>query len=275
MLTAHLRRLARGVQHDLWPTAERAVLQELEQRAAHEPRRTAGRIAIAPYEFEYADAMTAWPQWDDIFVRHSLAFETGLPQPRILDCGANIGLASLYFKQQFPNARITAFEADPSLAALCRRNLASNGVDDVEVRDAAIWTSAGTVEFVCEGSDSGAIAALEPSVTGANTRVPAERLYDWLNEAVDLLKLDIEGAEVPVLSDCRDRLHNVRAMTIDLHEFNTARRQTGALFDLLAGAGFTFDMRDLVPLPWRGTRRDSPFANASPVWVATVRAWRS
>ena len=275
MLTAHLRRLARGVQHDLWPTAERAVLQELEHRAAHEARRTAGRIAIAPYEFEYVDAMTAWPQWDDIFVRHSLAFETRLPQPRILDCGANIGLASLYFKRQFPDARITAFEADPSLAALCRRNLARNGVDDVEVRGAALWTSAGTVEFVCEGSDSGAIAVLEPSVSGASTRVPAERLYDWLNESVDLLKLDIEGAEVPVLSDCRDRLHNVRAMTIDLHEFNTSRRQTGALFDLLAGAGFTFDMRDLVPLPWRATRRDSPFATASPIWVATVRAWRS
>jgi FkbM family methyltransferase len=275
MLTTHLRRLARGVQHDLWPTPEHAVLQELEHRATHDARRTSGRIAIAPYEFEYADAMTAWPQWDEIFVRYSLAFETAIPQPRILDCGANIGLASLYFKRQFPNARITAFEADPALAAVCRRNLASNGVDDVEVRDTAIWTSAGTVEFVCEGSDSGAIAALKPSVTGANTEVPAERLYDWLNESVDLLKLDIEGAEAPVLSDCRDRLHNVRAMTIDLHEFNATCRQTGTLFDLLAGAGFTFDMRDLVPLPWRGARRDSPFANASPVWVATVRAWRS
>jgi FkbM family methyltransferase len=275
MLTTHLRRLVRGVQHDLWPTPEYAVLQELEHRATQEARRTPGRIAVARYELEYADAMTAWPQWDEIFVRDSLAFETGAPQPRILDCGANIGLATLYFKRQFPNARITAFEADPSLAAICRRNLASNGIDDVEVRDTAIWTSGGTVEFVCEGSDSGAIAALELSVTGPNAQVPAERLYDWLNEPVDLLKLDIERAEVPVLNDCRDRLHNVRAMTIDLHEFNTARRETGTLFDLLAGTGFMFDMRDLVPLPWRGARRASPFTNASPIWVATVRAWRS
>ena len=113
------------------------------------------------------------------------------------------------------------------------------------------------------------------AVTGANMQVPAERLYDWLNEPVDLLKLDIEGAEVAVLSDCRDRLCNVRSMTIDLHEFNTTHRQTGSLFDLLGGAGFTFDMRDLVPLPWRGSQPDSPFSNAAPVWVATVRAWRN
>ena len=274
MLTTHLRRLACGVQHDLWPTAERAVLQELERRVGSEARRTPGRIAIAPYEFEYADAMTAWPQWDDIFVRSSLAFDASTPQPRILDCGANIGLASLYFKRQFPDARITAFEADPSLAAICRRNLSANDADDVDVHATAIWTSAGTVEFVCEGSDSGAIAALEPSIAGARTRVPSERLYDWLNEPGDLLKLDIEGAEVTVLNDCGDRLRNIHAMAIDLHEFNPARRQTGALFDLLSDAGFTFDMRDLVPLTWRGSRGDAPFSNAAPVWVATVRAWR-
>ena len=275
MLTTHLRRLARGVQHDLWPTAERAVLHELERRAGSEARRTPGRIAMPPYEFEYADAMTAWPQWDDIFVRSSLAFDAPAQRPRILDCGAHIGLASLYFKRQFPDASITAFEADPSLAAMCRRNLSANGVDDVDVHSTAIWTSAGTVEFVCEGSDSGAIAALEPSVAGATTRVPAERLYDWLNERVDLLKLDIEGAEVPVLTDCGHRLRNVHAMTIDLHEFNPARRQTGALFDVLADAGFTFDLRDVVPLTWRGSGGNAPFSNAAPVWVATVRAWRS
>jgi len=274
MLASHLRRFARGVQHDLWPTPERAVLQELELRSKREPRRTPGRISIAPYRFEYADAMSAWPQWDDIFVRSSLAFETHVQEPRILDCGANIGLASLYFKRRYPKARITAFEADPSLAALCRRNLALSGSSDVEVRDAAAWVGAGTVEFVCEGADSGAIASFDPALVGTKAWVPSERLRDRLDEPVDLLKLDIEGAELPVLDDCRGRLDNVRAMTIDLHEFNPAKRQTGAVLDLLVKAGFAFDMRDLTPLPWRGARVESPFSNACPVWVATVRAWR-
>jgi FkbM family methyltransferase len=274
MLASHLRRFARGIQHDLWPSPDHAVLHELERRSKVEPRRTPGHISIAPYEFEYADAMTAWPQWDDIFIRSSLAFETRVQEPRILDCGANIGLASLYFKRRFPRARITAFEADPSLAVMCRRNLALSGVPDVEVRDAAAWVGAGMVEFVCEGADSGAIASLDPALTGAKASVPSERLRDWLDEPVDLLKLDIEGAELPVLEDCRERLHNVRAMTIDLHEFNPARRQTGVVFDLLADAGFVFDMRDLVPLPWRRSRVDSPFSNAAPVWVSTVRGWR-
>ena len=274
MLTSHLRRFARGVQHDLWPTPEEAVLQELERRASREARRTPGRISIAPYTFEYADAMSAWPQWDDIFVHDSLAFETETRAPRILDCGANIGIASIYFKRRYPQARITAFEADPSLAAMCQRNLAANGIADVEVKASAVWTANGTIEFVCEGTDSGAVASLETSVTGARRQVPAERLRDWLNDPIDLLKLDVEGAELAVLQDCRDRLQAVRAITIDLHEFNPARRQTGEVFELLASAGFLFDMRALAPLPWRAAPSASPFRNASPVWVATVRAWR-
>lgn len=273
-LLSHFRRFARDVQHDIWPTPELAVRQELERRAAREPRRTPGQIAIGPYRFEYADAMSAWPQWDDIFVHRSLAFDAREPRPRILDCGANIGLASIAFKQRYPHARITAFEADPSLAAMCRRNLAANGAADVDTRDAAVWTSNGSLEFVCEGADSGAIASLAPSVAGPKATVAALRLFDWLNEPIDLLKLDIEGAELAVLDDCRERLHHVAAMTIDLHEFDPVTRQTGAIFELLAGAGFQFDMRGLVPLPWRAPRSESPFPDSSPVWVATVRAWR-
>ena len=104
--------------------------------------------------------------------------------------------------------------------------------------------------------------------------VPAVRLFDWLDEPIDLLKLDVEGAELPILEDCRERLHNVRAVSIDLHEFNPGRRQTGAVFDLLASAGFQFDMRCLVPLPWRMANVASPFPDPAPVWVATIRAWR-
>jgi len=250
------------------------VLQQLERRARDEPRRTHGRIAIPPYRFEYADAMSTWPQWDEIFIHQSLAFTTSLPEPRILDCGANIGLASLYFTRRYPRAKVTAFEADPRLAEICRGNLALSGVTRVDVKEAAVWTGEGTLDFVCEGTDSGAIASLQQPIEGTLARVPSVRLRDWLDEPVDLLKLDIEGAEFPVLDDCRDRLQNIRGMVIDLHEFDPARRQTGAVFDLLADAGFLFDMRSVAPLPWRASEAQSPFADASLAWATTVRAWR-
>ncbi len=177
-------------------------------------------------------------------------------------------------RQRYPRATITAFEADPVLAAICRRNLAANAAADVDVQAAAVWTADGDIEFICEGADSGAIASLDPPVLGEKQVVPAVRLRDRLREPIDLLKIDIEGAEVPVLEDCRAALHTVRNMVIDLHEFDPARRRTGQLFDLLAAAGFAFDIRSLSPLPWRAPHVQSPFPDPSPVWAVTVRAWR-
>jgi FkbM family methyltransferase len=274
-LITPIRRLVRDVQRDLWPTPEHAVLQELERRAQRDPRRTAGEISIAPYGFEYADAMSAWPQWDDVFVRRRLAFETSAPVPRIIDCGANIGLVSLFYLRQYPHAKLTAIEADPALAAICARNLARSCSTQFDLAAAAAWTANGESEFICEGSDSGTLASLGSSVTGASRTVPTVRLRDYLDDAVDLLKIDIEGAELPVLEDCADRLDRVRALAIDVHEFDPERRQTGAIVDLLVRAGFTFGMSNLCPLPWRSPQSTSPFPDAAAVWVVEIFAWRA
>jgi FkbM family methyltransferase len=273
-LYQHARRIAGGLKREAFPTRERALLQRLERSAFRYPRYTPGHVAAGPYRIEYADAMSVWPQWDDIFLHDVLAFDTQAAAPRIIDCGANVGIASLYYKRRYPRARITAFEADPQLAAICRRNLEGNGSADVEVLASAAWITDGEVEFVAEGSDSGAIAALEPSVNGRRVVVPTARLRRWLDETIDLLKIDIEGAELPVLDDCRDRLQNVRTLLIDLHEFDPRRRQTGALFQLLTDAGFVFDIKNLASLPSRAPQLGSPFTQPAPTWAVLVRAWR-
>ena len=274
-LTSQLRRVAGGIRRELWASPERRMLRRLEQEFGRAPRYTRGAVAVGPYNLEYADAGSVWPQWEDIFLHGALDFTAGGATPRILDCGANVGIASLYFKRRYPRARITAFEADPNLAAMCRRNLQANSASDVDVQASAVWIENGRIEFVAEGSDSGAIASLDPSAAGQRIAVPAVRLRDWLDEPIDLLKLDIEGAELAVLQDCRDVLHQVRNVTIDLHEFDPAHRQTGDVFRLLTDAGFTFDMKSLVSLPSRTPDLRSPFPKPAPVWAALVRAWRS
>lgn len=50
----------------------------------------------------------------EIFIRGEYFFETEKTAPVILDCGANIGLATLFFKRIYPKARITCGEADPT-----------------------------------------------------------------------------------------------------------------------------------------------------------------
>jgi hypothetical protein len=80
-------------------------------------------------------------------------------------------------------------------------------LDGVDVRNAAVWTSNDTKPFWTEGGASGRLAA--GSSPGSFMTVPAVRLRDAIDRHVDLLKLDIEGAEGEKLEDCADRLADV------------------------------------------------------------------
>jgi len=275
-----MRRAASAIKRQLNPTPEVAAWQHAEAVSATVPRRTPGRITLLDYEIEYADLLSFCPQFHEIFVDRGLEFQTAKASPRILDCGANIGAASLFFKRQYANARITAYEADPALCAMTRRNLERNGAADVDVVQAALWTSTGDVTFLAEGSDSGMIGELPGAGQGLAAKtvtVPSLRLRDVLAaDRVDLLKLDIEGAEGAVLDDCAPVLDRVDAIVMDLHEFDPRDRQSPRVFECLSRAGFVYSVDDLLLQDWRTplASANSPFPKVPLVWTMTVRAWR-
>jgi FkbM family methyltransferase len=274
-----VRRKAGAISRRLFEPPEQAAWRRAWHRAETTPRFTHGRIRMMEYDLEYSDLLSFCPQWQDIFVRRALDFESASAAPRILDCGANIGVASLFFRRRYPRARITAYEADPALFTLLNANLAANGADPIERHNAAVWTSAGTLRFRSEGSDSGMIESLPGAVDGDSVVVPSIRLHDILaaETVVDLLKLDIEGAEDAVLADCEPVLDRVRALVMDLHEFDPRLRQAPRVLELLTRSGFTYAIDAFVPLTWREpvARGDAPFPGKALTWAMTVRAWRT
>jgi FkbM family methyltransferase len=275
------RRMAGAMWRRAFPTPVEAARRRIERLAGVTPRRTGGRVQLLEFDLAFADAGSLAAQWQDIFVRQSLRFTPAGAAPRILDCGANVGLASLYFKHQWPAARITAFEPDPAIASLLRGNLQRNGAADIEVVQAAAWRAHERLTFMSEGTDSGTLApthsdALASDVEPAAIQVEAVRLRDWLASApVDLLKLDIEGAELDVLSDIESVLPGVAALHVEVHDFNPARRLLPQCLSILDRAGFVTAIGSVMPVTWRSwPQAHSPFPGAVPGWISVVRAWR-
>ncbi len=274
------RRGAGAVYRQFFPTPETAAWRHAQQRAGAMPRYTPGSIRMLDYELEYSDLLSFCPQWHDIFIDGALEFCTASAAPRILDCGGNVGLASLFFKRRFPQARITAYEADPKIFAMLKNNLAANRASDIEAVHAAVWTTTGRVTFRAEGSDSGMISTLAGAVDATAIDVPSLRLRDVIADEVDgridLLKLDIEGAEDAVLADCEPVLSRIGAIVMDLHEFTPADRQTPRVLERLTRNGFIYTVDELVPQPWRPpvAPPTAPFPGKALVWSMTVRAWR-
>lgn len=271
-----VRGIAGRVKRAMFPTPEVAAWRHACEVAARVPRHQPGRIDLGGYDIAYTDLLTLCPQWHDFFIDGVLRFESPGTSPRILDCGANVGLASLYFKRLYPQARITAFEADPGIAAAARHNMERNGYPDVEVHAVGVWTSDGEVTFRRDGADGGAIDEVSRRVDGSLARIPVVRLRDRLiDEEVDLLKMDIEGAEPEVLADCETALSRVRALIVDVHEFDPARRRLPGVLALLERAGFSYALSNLMELPWRESAPPgTPFAGRAAAWAIAVRAWR-
>lgn len=186
--------------------------------SSRKPRARRLRIRAAGRDRDWwvADPMEVAALWT-VFV----AGEYGdwLPQrPRfIVDAGANVGSATLWFRERFPDARIVALEPNPSAFERLRRNLGDE--PNVRLVNAALADRDGRASFALAASTSlqgrlqdlrgaGAIEVDVLTLATVRGRYTAEA-------PIDLLKLNIEGAEWPVLAGS---LTGLGTVVLEIHE---------------------------------------------------------
>jgi len=211
------------------------------------PRYQPGITSLLGQPIRFADAASFLSAAAEIFDRQIYRFSADNPAPRIIDGGANIGLATLYFKTLHPAARITAFEPDPEIAALLRKNVAPWHPEGVEIVEKALGTGAGRLQFSVEGADAGRLG----TIPGRSRRIEVETvaLSDYLDQRIDFLKLDIEGAETAVLEAAAPRLGNVEKIFVEYHSFAGEPQSLPQLLTLLRKAGFRLHLHPSLTSP--------------------------
>jgi FkbM family methyltransferase len=211
------------------------VLRHRLDRMRRLPRKKAGYACLLEQRFIYPDAASFVSTYESIINHRCYHFHTNMTAPRILDCGANTGMATLYFKKIYPAARITAFEPDPTIAGYLRENLKLGGINDVDVVEAAVWKSEGGMTFLPDGADGGALVA-----SGKGISVKTIDILKWMDAPIDLLKMDIEGAEMEVLEHCEKQLTNVQNIAVEYHERLGEPQYLDQLLSLISKAGFKY-----------------------------------
>ena len=183
----------------------------------------------------------------EIFEREIYRFESSSPSPLIIDGGANIGLSVIYFKTLFPQSRVIAFEPDPDIFRVLERNCATFA-PDAELVAKGLWSRETALSFVQDASEAGHIAynGTDPSKL---ITIPTVRLRDYLDQHVDMLKLDIEGAETEVLTDCADKLGNVERIFVEYHSFVGQPQSLHTVTGILAAAGFRVQVQSINVCP--------------------------
>jgi FkbM family methyltransferase len=183
-----------------------------------------------------------------IFIEGEYRFEANTDSPVILDCGANIGLATLFFKHLYPGARISSFEADPETASILQKNVERNRLKDVSVYNLMLSNTEGDQPFYLSADEEGALSmSANPNRISSHREitVKAGKLSSYINGPIDLLKLDVEGAEWDVMTDLKSsgKISLVRRMVIEYHHKIGGQASCMARFlALLEGEGFEYQI---------------------------------
>ncbi len=201
-----------------------------------------GKVNLAEGIFEFPDSHSFVNMYHEIFGEEVYNFSTKSSSPFIIDVGANIGLASLFFKKVYPDSEILAFEADPEIAAYFEKNMAINNKNNnVTLIQKAVWNKKTNVIFHKEGSWGGSI--INDHGKG-NVEVETVILSQYINKDVDLLKLDIEGDEDKIIEEIQDNLHFIKNIALEFHSFADRPQRLQELLSVLGKHGFRYHLKE-------------------------------
>jgi len=156
--------------------------------------------------------------FDGVIRKREYELALAHPPSVIFDVGANIGLAAVWFASRFPNARVFALEPEPSnYALLCRNAAPYPGIVPIQ---AALWPESGTIGLVDPGTGHWGFRTVAEA-TG-DSGVAAVSIPDLLArygiDRIDLLKIDIEGAEREIFSTSAPWIACVGVIAAELHD---------------------------------------------------------
>ena len=168
------------------------------------------------------------------------------PEDIFVDVGANFGLVTNYIYEN-SSAHVTCFEPYPPNIQLLEINkyLFNRNYD---VRNLALGSSEGSVEFYASVSSQGRGGLAKKKNHKYSETINVEKsTLDSEIDSVDVIKIDVEGAELEVLKGAEDTLNQIKTIFLELHpnsileEFGTNKKE---VIKYLQNNGFSLDVLD-------------------------------
>ena len=195
-----------------------------------------GETNLIHPKFRFVDSESFINQFTEIFRNDILFFKTDKANPMIVDCGSNVGVSVCYFKHIFPTSRIIAFEPDLEIFTLLEQNTRCFDPSEIEIHNKAVWTEEKKLSFQPDGADGGRL------LNQGKKSVTAVKLSDYLHTEINMLKIDIEGAEKFVLPSIAENLKNVEHLFLELHVEEKEPELLEHTCQLLREQGFRFKL---------------------------------
>ena len=163
--------------------------------------------------------------FEEIFVHEQYDLSLNKSPKLIVDGGANVGYASVYFANKYPKAQVIAIEPEASNFEMLKQNAAS--YPNIKILQCGIWNKRTTLRIENPQDENNAFRVIESErAEGNGNFIEAITIQDILDSSgvdfIDILKLDIEGAEKEVFEDKNENTHmwldRVGVLVVELHD---------------------------------------------------------
>lgn len=205
---------------------------------------------IQGYEIGYTNKEEFNILKDEIFNKEIYNVNVTINPGVILDLGSHIGLSILYFKIKYPNAKITGFEPNSNIFPILQENVECNGLGNIELHNIALGSKDEVRTFYIDNSGNNSFSTgsfSKDAWNGTQISTPisvrCEQLSKYITEEIDILKMDIEGAETEVLKELvkSQKLSFIGNILIEYHPMNNGNARN--LLKLLNENGFETKMK--------------------------------
>lgn len=155
--------------------------------------------------------------FEQIFVDNQYNIEIKFEPKTIIDLGANVGFASVYFANKFPDAKILAIEPDESNYQAAIKNL--NAYKNVSLIKGAIWNKSENINLIDSGHGEAAYMVKPGEGENMIRAYTIPEIFKILNvEEVDILKIDIEGSEKEIFEDGDAWINKAKIIIVETHD---------------------------------------------------------
>lgn len=182
---------------------------------------------IFGFKIDAFDYETLMSLFEEIFYRNEYLFDSKIKNPVIFDCGANIGVATIFFKWLYPESEIYAFEPDKKTFEILSKNVSQNKLRNIHLFNNAISDRNGKIDFYIDSKIPGSLIMStkkerllkDKDKVIVNCLSLSDLIKDKDISHIDFLKMDIEGSEKEVIEDLdkKKQLKKIAKFIIEYH----------------------------------------------------------
>lgn len=185
-----------------------------------------------------------FPVFESVLVNRCYDIDYKIDPHIIFDCGANIGMTSVFYATRFPQAKIISIEPETTNFELLKKN--TKQYSNINIYQNGLWNKSATLKVEDNGHGEWGFTVKEVP-NGTPGGVKAVSIPDLMQQQqvnhIDILKIDIEGAEKELFdSNYQTWLPKVKVIVIELHD--RMREGTAAsFFKALANYNYTLEIK--------------------------------